>query len=111
MYGDSDRAIRDASVEELFEHLSQSPTSWQMWYEVGRQLLQDRHAANDKTGIACIERAIRCNPNSYQLWQGLYHAYMANGDFQNASRARTEAMSLREWLNIPPVPTEKEAEP
>ena len=107
MIADSDHHIRTASAEELLQNLAWAPTSWQSWYYLGRQYLSDRTDTNDALGIECVERAAECNPNSYEIWTALYHIHLNAGNPKAASAAREQAMALRDWLNLPPVPEDK----
>lgn len=103
--------IEHASAEALARSLAWSPTSWQVWYHLGRDACANEDLPRgEELCAAWIAQALEYNPNDYRLWRNYANLLKFRlNDAAGARRASARANELRSWVGAPlsepePVP-------
>jgi len=95
--------LERAGADRLCRALVWSPTSWQIWYNLGREALSGTGTRRERFGASCLDSATRYDPNNYRLWIQVAVARRARGDFAGARKAARRVKELRPWARVPEV--------
>ena len=108
---DSSTFIERAKAQALVEALTWSPTSWTIWYHLGRQACVLGTPGNNQLCTKWITQSAHYNPNDYRVWMNLADQLEKNdGDVPAARDAMARARALRpyglahRWYEEPPKP-------
>lgn len=98
---DADGYIARAGPVQLVQALEWGPTSWRVWYSLGRASAALDATDEIKFGERCIARAAEYDPNNYYVWRELATVRLRMGDRDGAMKAYKQARNLRSWIRIP----------
>jgi hypothetical protein len=108
---DSSTFIKRAKTQALVEALTWSPTSWTIWYHLGRQACVLGTPGSNQLCTKWITQSAHYNPNDYRVWMNLADQLEKNdGDVPAARDAMARARALRpyglahRWYEEPPKP-------
>lgn len=96
-------SIVSADAEELSKALTGAPTSWAVWYHLGRCAFQVDTTAAYVFGEKCMTRATEYDPKNYRLWEALGHTRLNMGYEDRAREAFDRMHSLRSWKKPPKI--------
>jgi hypothetical protein len=89
--------IGTAHADEACHMLRWAPTSWQAWYQLGRQSVRAGTPLAMDFGEKCMTYATRLDPNNYLLWERVALVRFKLGDTAGGRRAFAALEGLRKW--------------
>ncbi len=98
---DSSDWLETASSSDLCEALEWAPTSWQIWYHLGRNAIMAGDKESRTFGEQCISQALHYDPANYRVWKELCLVRLSLGDRHGARQAFRELRQLRSWVRVP----------
>ena len=98
---DSSDFIETGRPDDLVRALAWSPTSWHVWYSLGRSAVGSADDRNLRFAERCITQATAYDSNNYILWDKLARLRLRMNDVDGAMAAYSRLKSLRSWMHIP----------
>ena len=91
---DKNSYITSASPQVLAGALVYAPTSWQIWYHLGRYGLFLQDKKSKQFGERCLTHATFYNPNDYRIWEALGKVRRRLQDNDGAINAYKQMMAV-----------------
>jgi len=92
--------LAKANADELCRAMTWSPSSWQVWYNLGLRAVEKGSPEAIRFGEECISRAAGYDPNNYRVWKELARLRLFLGDRRGAREAYIHVRMLRSWVRI-----------